>query len=174
MFSSIKAATLAVIAVAASKALAESHTITFENKCGFGTPTLISEGGAVLSTGAPYTSGPLIGAIAYLQTVRTPITTGLRGRVRGSCGLYGQNCTVVEITLMNPTTPGTGSICDISLIPPHAFSLTTGFDYLGACSGAGADCTNPYCTTAFKEPTDHSEAVACQADDANLVVLFCS
>ncbi|KAJ6462141.1 hypothetical protein C8R45DRAFT_1178586 [Mycena sanguinolenta] len=160
MFSSIKAATLAVIAVAAGKALAESHTVTFENKCGFGTPTLISEGGAVLSTGAPYTSGPLIGAIAYLQT--------------GSCGLYGQNCTVVEITLMNPTIPGTGSISDISLVPPHDFSVATGFGYLGACSGAGADCTNSACPNAFKEPTDHSEAVACHADDADLVVLFCS
>jgi hypothetical protein len=32
MFSSIKAATLAMIAFAAGKALAETHTITFNNK----------------------------------------------------------------------------------------------------------------------------------------------
>ncbi|KAJ6505005.1 glycopeptide [Mycena sanguinolenta] len=158
---SIKTATLALIAVAAGKALAESHTVIFENHCGYGTPTLIGEGGAVLSTGAAYTStGPLIGAIAYLQT--------------GSCGFNGENCAVVEVTLANPTTPGTGSISDISLIPPHAFSVTTGFGYLGACSGAGADCTNPHCAAAFQGPTGPFEAVSCQADDADLVILFCS
>ncbi|KAF7351754.1 Glycopeptide [Mycena sanguinolenta] len=168
MFSSIKAATLAMIVVAAGKALAESHTVTFENNCGFGTPTLIRQGSVIvgqgdviLSTGDPYTSdGPLTGAIAYLQT--------------GSCGLNGENCTTVETTLVNPTSPGTGSISDITLVPPHAFSVPTGFGYLGACSGAGADCTSANCDTAFRFPTDHSEAVACEADDADLVILFCS
>ncbi|KAF7340584.1 Glycopeptide [Mycena sanguinolenta] len=160
MFSSIKAATLAVIAVAAGKALAESHTVTFANNCGFGTPTLIGQGGAVLSTGGAYTSnGPLTGAIAYLQT--------------GSCGFNGEGCTLVETTLVNPTCAGCGSSTDISLIPPHAFSVTTGFGYLGSCSPAGADCNNANCNTAFHQPSDTFVQVACQADDANLVITFC-
>ncbi|KAF8179542.1 glycopeptide, partial [Mycena galopus ATCC 62051] len=151
------AATVAVIAVAAGKAVAESHTVTFAKNCGRGTPTLISQNGAVLSTGAAYTSnGPLIGAIAYLQT--------------GDCGFNGEGCTLVETTLQNPTTPGSGSSTDLSLIPPHAFSVTTGFGYLGACAPAGADCTNSTCTTAFHKSTDTGVQVACQADNANLVV----
>ncbi|KAF7351781.1 Glycopeptide [Mycena sanguinolenta] len=160
MFSSIKAATLAVIAVAAGKALAETHTVTFANNCGFGTPTLIGQGGAVLSTGGAYTSnGPLIGAIAYLQT--------------GGCGFNGEGCTLVETTLVNPTSPGSGSSTDLSLIPPHAFSVTTGFGYVGACSPAGADCNNANCNTAFHQPSDTFVQVACQQDNADLVITFC-
>ncbi|KAJ6473711.1 hypothetical protein C8R45DRAFT_1054821 [Mycena sanguinolenta] len=131
---------VAMIAVAAGKALAEHHTVMFENKCG----------GVVLSTGAAYTSnGPIIGAIAYLQT--------------GNCGLYGENCTVVELTLEDPTAPGTGSISDISLIPPRFLP----------CAPAGADCTNANCGPAFQNPTDHSEAVSCEADNADIVIIFC-
>ncbi|VDB98556.1 unnamed protein product [Peniophora sp. CBMAI 1063] len=55
---------------------AETHTISFVNNCGFGTPTLVSQSGVILSTGAPYTAnGEIVGAIAYLQT--------------GACGLNG-------------------------------------------------------------------------------------
>ncbi|KAJ7247146.1 hypothetical protein B0H12DRAFT_1324948 [Mycena haematopus] len=157
MFSSIKAATLAVIAIAAGKALAESHTITFANNCRYGTPTLIGEGGVVLSTGGAYTvNGPLLGAIAYLQT--------------GGCGFNGEGCTLVETTLKNPSTDGSGSSTDISLIPPHTFSVTSGFGYVGPCSPAGADCNNPNCNTAFHVPTDTYVQVACQEDNANVVL----
>ncbi|KAJ7212819.1 glycopeptide [Mycena haematopus] len=157
MFSSIKVATLAVIAVAAGQALAESHTVTFSNKCGFGTPTLIGQGGAVLSTGGAYTTnGQLIGAIAYLQT--------------GGCGFNGEGCTLVETTLKNPSSAGSGSSTDLSLIPPHSFSVTTGFGYYGACSPAGADCNNANCNTAFHVPSDTYVQVACQEDNVNLVV----
>ncbi|KAJ6490116.1 hypothetical protein C8R45DRAFT_1139211 [Mycena sanguinolenta] len=160
MFSSIKAATVAVIAVAVGKAVAESHTVTFANNCGRGTPMLISQNGAILSTGGAYTSnGPLIGAIAYLQI--------------GSCGFNGDGCITVETTLQNPTTPGSGSSTDLSLIPPLAFSVTTGFGYLGACAPAGADCTNAACTTAFHKPSDTQVQVACQVDNADLVITFC-
>ena len=31
---------------------------------------------------------------------------------------------------MNPTAPGSGSSTDISLIPPLAFSVTSGFQYV--------------------------------------------
>ncbi|KAF8157334.1 hypothetical protein K438DRAFT_1910077 [Mycena galopus ATCC 62051] len=160
MFSSIKAATLTVIAIAAGQALAESHTVTFANNCGYGTPTLIGEGGVVLSTGGAYTiDAPLYGAIAYLQT--------------GACGFNGENCLMVETTLVNPTTEGSGSSTDLTLIPPHAFSVTTGFGYVGACSPAGADCTNADCDTAFHVSTDTGVQVACQQDNADLVITFC-
>ncbi|KAF7367960.1 Glycopeptide [Mycena sanguinolenta] len=154
MFASLKAATFAVIAVAAGKALAESHTISFTNNCGYGTPTLIGEGGVVLSTGGAYTaSGPIYGAIAYLQT--------------GGCGFNGEGCTMVETTLVNPTTAGSGSSTDITLIPPHAFSVTTGFG-LSACIGNNANCN-----TAFHVSTDTYVQVACQQDNANLAITFC-
>ena len=45
----------------------------------------------------------------------------------GSCGLNGEGCTLIETTLKNPTSPGAGSSTDISLIPPHTFSVTSGF-----------------------------------------------
>ncbi|KAJ6468836.1 hypothetical protein C8R45DRAFT_1167541 [Mycena sanguinolenta] len=160
MFSSTKAAALTVIAVAAGKALAETHTVNFVNNCGFGTPMLIGQGGAVLSTGGSYTSnGPLFGAIAYLQT--------------GGCGFNGEGCTLVETTLVNPTSAGSGSSTDISLIPPHAFSVTTGFGYFGVCAPAGADCNNANCNTAFHQPSDTFVQVACQQDNANLAITFC-
>ncbi|KAF8178868.1 glycopeptide, partial [Mycena galopus ATCC 62051] len=154
------AATLAVIAVAAGQALAETHTVTFNNNCHTGTPTLIGQGGEVLSTGGAYTSnGPLIGAIAYLQT--------------GACGFNGENCLMVETTLVNPTTAGSGSSTDLTLIPrEHAFSVTTGFGYVGACAPAGADCNNANCNTAFHVSTDNFVQVACQQDNADLVVGF--
>ena len=45
----------------------------------------------------------------------------------GKCGFNGDGCTLIETTLVNPTAPGSGSSTDISLIPPHAFSVTSGF-----------------------------------------------
>ncbi|KAK7038532.1 glycopeptide [Favolaschia claudopus] len=160
MFCSLKVAALSVLALAAGQALAESHTVTFDNRCGRGTPMLISQTGAVLSTGGAYTiNGPLRGAIAYLQT--------------GNCGFNGERCTLVETTLVNPSTAGSGSSTDLSLIAPHSFSVTTGFGYVGACAPAGADCNNANCNTAFHVPTDTFVQVACQKDNANLVITFC-
>ncbi|KAF7375779.1 Glycopeptide [Mycena sanguinolenta] len=150
MFASLKAATFAVIAVAAGKALAETHTISFTNKCGYGTPTLIGEGGVVLSTGGAYTAN---GPVPAAST--------------------GEGCTMIETTLKNPTTAGSGSSTDITLIPPHAFSVTTGFGYYGVCAPAGADCNNANCNTAFHVSTDTYVQVACQQDNANLAITFC-
>ncbi|KZT38764.1 hypothetical protein SISSUDRAFT_985847 [Sistotremastrum suecicum HHB10207 ss-3] len=135
-------------------ARAESHTVVFANNCGFGTPTLI-QGPNALSTGGTFTSnGPLDGAIAYLQT--------------GGCGFNGEGCTLVELTLTN----GFSSV-DISLIPPHAFSVTSGFGYFDGCDGAGADCTNPNCPTAFFQPGDNNVQVGCPAANVNLAITFC-
>ncbi|KAF8883279.1 hypothetical protein BD779DRAFT_1540448 [Infundibulicybe gibba] len=153
------AATLAVIVIGGLGAQAETHTVRFDNRCGRGTPQLI-QGPNVLSTGADFTSnGPLISAIAYLQT--------------GSCLFNGEGCTTVETTLKNPTSPGGGSSTDITLIPTHAFSVTTGFGYFNGCDGQGANCDNPQCPTAFFKPDDTHVQVACQTDNVNLVITFC-
>jgi len=154
-FTAIAAVALAI----ANTARAETHTVTFDNRCGFGTPTLI-QGGIVRSTGGPFTTnGPFTAAIAYLQT--------------GGCGFNGEGCTLVETTLRNPTSPGSGSSTDLSLIPPHTFSVTTGFGYFNGCDRTGADCTSPSCPTAFHNPDDTHVQVACQTNDVNLVITFC-
>ncbi|GJE97611.1 glycopeptide [Phanerochaete sordida] len=157
LFTAIATAALASAVFAGARA--ESHTVHFVNNCGRGTP-LLKAGGATLSTGGDYTSnGPLISAIAFLQT--------------GSCGDNGEGCTLIETTLKNPTSPGSGSSTDISLIPPHAFSVTSGFGYYNGCDGAGADCTNANCPTAFRQPGDTGVQVACQVDNVNLAITFC-
>ncbi|KAK7687777.1 hypothetical protein QCA50_008996 [Cerrena zonata] len=151
---------LAIIAFTVARVYAETHVVTFDNRCGFGTPTLRAQNGQVLSTGGAVTiNGPLIGAIAYLQT--------------GNCGANGERCTLIETTLRNPPSPGAGSSTDISLIPPHSFSVTSGFGYFNGCDGAGADCTNANCPTAFHVSTDNQVQVACQVNNVNLVITFC-
>jgi len=140
---------------------AESHTITFVNNCGFGTPTLI-QGPNTLSTGAPFTSnGDFPSAIAYLQT--------------GKCLFNGEDCTLLEMTLgnPNPNVPGSGSSVDISLIPPHNFSVATSFAYTNGCDGTGASCDSASCQMAFRNPNDNWAQVACQADNVGLIVTFC-
>ncbi|KAK7690576.1 hypothetical protein QCA50_005674 [Cerrena zonata] len=158
-YKAILASLLAAMTVAQGVA-AESHTVRFTNKCGRGTPTLRNQQGKVLSTGGDFKSnGPLIGAIAYLQT--------------GNCGANGEGCTLIETTLRNPTTPGSGSSSDISLIPPHKFSVASGFKYFNGCDGQGADCKDQNCKTAFHKPTDTNVQVACQTNDAGLNIIFC-
>ncbi|KAF9478126.1 hypothetical protein BDN70DRAFT_922134 [Pholiota conissans] len=156
---SLNAFVLTALAFTVFGVNAESHTVHFTNNCGFGTPTLI-QGGRVLSTGGDFTSnGPLTAAIAYLQT--------------GSCGFNGEGCTLIETTLVNPTSPGSGSSTDISLIPPHSFSVTSGFGYFNGCDKSGADCTNANCPTAFHQSNDNQVQVACQANNVNLAITFC-
>ncbi|EIM83159.1 uncharacterized protein STEHIDRAFT_141346 [Stereum hirsutum FP-91666 SS1] len=148
-------ATMAAVAFVGVRA--ETHTINFVNNCGFGTPTLVSQSGQILSTGGTYTAGgAIVGAIAYLQT--------------GGCGLNGDYCTTVETTLKN----GVGaSSTDITLIPDHAFSVTTGFGYYNGCDGAGADCTYSGCPTAFHVSTDTFVQVGCSTDNVDLAITFC-
>ncbi|KJA28796.1 hypothetical protein HYPSUDRAFT_82372 [Hypholoma sublateritium FD-334 SS-4] len=144
----------------AISARAETHTIEFVNNCGFGTP-ILEQNGNVLSTGAPFTiNGPLIDAIAYLQTVA------------GNCGLEGQGCTIIVINLINPTSPGTNSNVSISLTPPAAFSVTTGYGFFNGCDGEGADCTNANC------PAAETNGIVpvnppCATDNVNLAITFC-
>ncbi|KAF9465167.1 glycopeptide, partial [Collybia nuda] len=140
-------------------AQAESHTIHFDNRCGFGKPTLIS-GDKILSTGGDFTiDGPLKLAIAY---AKWPC----------NCGLQGENCTLIETTLINPTSPGTGSGTDISLIPPHAFSGPASFMYYNGCDGKGVKC-NPTCNGAAHNPSDPFLQTICLVNDVNLAITFC-
>ncbi|KAI0272428.1 glycopeptide [Gloeopeniophorella convolvens] len=154
-----KLSIFAMLAAVLIGAKAETHTIIFDNRCGFGTPFL-KAGGTTFSTGGSVTfNGPFVAGIAYLQT--------------GGCGDNGENCVLVETTLRNPTSPGSGSSTDLSLIPPHAFQITTGFGYFDGCDGAGADCTGPNCAAAFEDPSQTFKQVACQADNVNLAITFC-
>ncbi|PCH44475.1 hypothetical protein WOLCODRAFT_76446 [Wolfiporia cocos MD-104 SS10] len=150
---------LALAFIAASAAIvnvhAETHTITFTNNCGYGTPYLRDQNGNVLSTGAPYTSnGPILGAIAYLQT--------------GPCGNNGENCLLVETSLN-----GEFSSTDLSLIPPHSFQVTSGFGYYNGCDGAGADCTDPDCPDAMTDPSQTWKQVGCSVPNVDLAITFC-
>jgi len=152
---------LSTALLATHGALAESHTVSFNNKCGFGTPMLI-QGPNTLSTGASYTSnGPLSSAIAYLQT--------------GKCSFNGEQCLLAELTLNNPNPniAGSGSSVDISMIQPHQFSVATSFEYTNGCNGVGAACNDPSCKMAFRAPDDNQVQVACQANNVNLVITFC-
>jgi len=154
-----------VIALFAWSALAapirirsESHTVSFVNNCGSGTPQLV-QGGVILSSGEAYTSnGPFEAAIAYLQN--------------GPCLLNGEECTTVEITLVNPTAPGAGSSVDVTLIAPHTFNVGAGFSYSDSSCG-GQTCAGEGCTEAFYGPTDYSAQTQCETDNVGVTVTFC-
>ncbi|KAK7458723.1 hypothetical protein VKT23_009723 [Stygiomarasmius scandens] len=157
-----KFASLIALATVIVGASAESHTVTFDNKCGKGTPKLI-QNGKTLSSGKSFTSnGPFPAAIAYLQT--------------GDCGLNGEKCMTVEMTLQNAANgAGSGSSADLSLIPPLAFNVPIHFEYTNTqgCNGKGATCGDANCKTAFHKPDDTQVQVACQTDNANLHIVFC-
>ncbi|KAJ7144474.1 glycopeptide [Mycena epipterygia] len=144
-------ASLVTLAIAAGNVRAETHTVQFTNQCGFGTPTLV-QAGKVLSAGAFTSNGPFLGAIAFLQT--------------GSCGVNGEGCTIVEASLTNAGV----SSADLSVIPPHTFSVATGFAFFNGCDGAGLDCTTANCPTAFQTPEDVSPTVECTSANVNLEV----
>jgi len=137
---------------------AEQHTISFVNRCGYGTPALVLDGKNI-STGQSYTSNGPFSGIAYLQT--------------GPCLANGENCALLEMTLINPTVAGGGSSTDISLIAPHKYNVETSFAYYGGCNGQGTTCSSANCNTAFFNPNDNQVQVACQANNVNLVITFC-
>ncbi|KAI1794172.1 glycopeptide [Ganoderma leucocontextum] len=154
---------LALVALAGSVAGAttEKHHITFTNHCGHGTPMLI-QGPHVLSKGKPYTHrGPLISAIAYLQT--------------GKCGFNGDHCLTLETTLKNPNCPGCGSSTDLTLIPPHKFHVKTSFKYHHGCHTQHATCTSQRCGTknAFFKTDDYTAQRQCETNNVGLEIIFC-
>ncbi|KIJ60144.1 hypothetical protein HYDPIDRAFT_32565 [Hydnomerulius pinastri MD-312] len=151
--------TFAVPLFTAIRANAESHVIKFVNQCGYGSPALMFDGNNIL-TGDEYTSSGSFSGIAYLQT--------------GECNTNGENCTLLETTLINPTCAGCGSSTDISLIPPHAYNVETSFAYYNGCDGAGQTCSNSTCAgSAFFVYNDNVVQVECQSENVNLLVAFC-
>ncbi|KAH8119455.1 hypothetical protein DFH11DRAFT_1501201 [Phellopilus nigrolimitatus] len=137
-----------------ASAVSETHTITFDNRCGHGVPTLI-QGSNVLSTGQSYThNGAFSSAIAYLNN--------------SMCGFNGEHCSLLEMTLGN-----SGTSADISLIPSHNFSDPIGWEYTGACNGNGAFCSENNCNTAFYKSDDTCVQVACTGDNAGMNIIFC-
>ncbi|KAL1722813.1 hypothetical protein EV715DRAFT_269963 [Schizophyllum commune] len=149
MFSVVKAV---VFFAGAALVAAESHTVTFHNNCGSGTPQLEQNFQTLHSGDGSYThNGPLSAAIAYLQT--------------GSCGGSADGCTLLELTLQNPTSPGAGSSVDVSLIPPHTYSVKTGFSYSNGCDGQGKTCGSADCPEAFHVTDDYGAQVQCEAND---------
>ncbi|KAJ7925283.1 hypothetical protein B0H13DRAFT_1600843 [Mycena leptocephala] len=133
---------------------AESHTVKFDNRCGYGTvsPALSFTTGDVLTTTSYTSTGELAAAIAYKS---------------GSCGFNGEKCTLLELTMTNPVAVGGGSSADISLIDPHTFSVPTRIEFYGGCDGLGTtcQCNSPGCNTAFRQPDDTWVQVACQEDN---------
>ncbi|KAG2746484.1 glycopeptide [Suillus brevipes Sb2] len=129
---------------------AETHTIKFINQCGRGTPCLVVNAQNV-STGQDYVANGIFSAIAYLQT--------------GECNVNGEECTLLEMNLANPTCPGCGSSVDISLIDPHRYNVETSFAYYNGCDGFGADCNNPSCAAAFYAPEDWYAQRQCEVDN---------
>ncbi|PCH43867.1 glycopeptide, partial [Wolfiporia cocos MD-104 SS10] len=148
-----------VAATLFATASAETHTIRFNNQCGYGTPQLVYNGAAV-STGQDYTVDGSFSGIAYLQT--------------GDCGLNGEECLLLEMTLINPTVPGGGSSADISLIAPHAFNVQGSFSYFNGCNNTGANCADASCAAAFYQPDETEVQVACETDDVDLLIAFCA
>ncbi|KAK7457805.1 hypothetical protein VKT23_010147 [Stygiomarasmius scandens] len=156
-----KITSLAFISLAIVGVNAESHTITFDNRCGFGTPHLLQATTSV-STGEDFTvDGPFTSGFAFLQT--------------GDCGTNGENCMLIEITLMNPNsiTAGLASSADITLISPHSFNVPAGFAFFNGCDGVGQACSNPSCPSAFHSPSDNQVVTVCQSKDVNLAIIFC-
>jgi len=136
---------------------AETHSIMFINKCGEGTPMLLLQDSSnVLSTGGTYTAnGPITDFVAFLQS--------------GNCGVHGEECTAVEGTLQNGS-----SFANVTVLPPHAFTATTGYGFYGgddSCDGLGFDCTTQFCSFPFGVNGGTQEE--CSAANVNLVVTFC-
>ncbi|QRV78079.1 hypothetical protein RhiJN_06094 [Ceratobasidium sp. AG-Ba] len=158
MFSKSFIAAVVAAVVGAVGVAAESHTITFINKCGSGTPTIVNQTGKVVSTGNSYTiNGSFVGGRAFL--------------VNGACKLYGVGCTVVEMTLDESHV----SAADISLISPFAFSTPAAFAFKGGCDGASNSCTSAKCcpTGAYCTPADDQATRACTAKNVGLEITFC-
>ncbi|KAF9024193.1 hypothetical protein BDZ89DRAFT_1069297 [Hymenopellis radicata] len=147
---------LAAVVAGVATVNAESHTVSFVNNCGRGTP-ILSQNFNTLSTGAPYTAtGPFSAVIAYLDT---------------GCGFQGTGCGIVETTLINNGVSST----DISLIAPHTFNVPTKFAYTGGCAGYGASCSSANCPTtdAFHKTDDYEAQRQCTSNDSGLVITFC-
>ncbi|KAK0471813.1 hypothetical protein IW261DRAFT_1666933 [Armillaria novae-zelandiae] len=160
-------------------AKAESHTVKLINQCGTGTPTL-SQNFIILSTGADYTAtGPFESAIAQVIPIHTfflfrPKLLTFSWLETNDCDFNGRYCTIVEITLKNPTAPGAGSSVDLSIIEPNnVFNVPASFSYFNGCEGEGKSCSSSDCVDAFHVATDWDALVQCEDDDVGIIITFC-
>ncbi|EPT01264.1 hypothetical protein FOMPIDRAFT_84920 [Fomitopsis schrenkii] len=145
----------------------EVHYVSFTNNCDKGTPVLGGPYGQFYTGGGSYEfSGPALGLISILSSRSYLQYTDEDGN--DVCGENGEGCTMVEASLTNQ-----GSNADITLIPPHVFSVTSGFGYYGGCDGAGADCTSEDCAPAIRNSSQVGLAVSCAAPNVSLAVTFC-
>ncbi|QRW07046.1 hypothetical protein RhiLY_06045 [Ceratobasidium sp. AG-Ba] len=149
---------LAVVAIAgATYVAAETHKVTFVNKCGKGTPTLVGQNGKIISTGNYTATAPLI-------------ARGLL--VDGACQSNGTGCTVAEMTLRNGI-----SAADVSIINPFAYQVPVAFNFTNGCSNVGNSCKDASCCStggAYCQPTGDDAAVRiCTTPDAGLEITFC-
>ncbi|KAF8600276.1 hypothetical protein BDV93DRAFT_496924 [Ceratobasidium sp. AG-I] len=140
----------------------ESHTITFQNNCGKGTPQL-QRNGKILSTGEPFTQkGRHLVATAWLAT--------------DGCGPSGENCTLVELDLMNAINTTTDSSTNILIADQYKFSVPVKFQYFGSCSTSNeclsASCCPQGAVCNDSEPDNMSERL-CLANNANVAITFC-
>ena len=109
----------------------------------------------------------------YAAHREPPVFSVLIASLPGLCGINGENCTAVDISLANaiPSDPGSGSSAAVDIVPPHAFTSVTGFGYYNGCDGAGQYCTNPNCIEEIPGPPPKTIVpVFCQTD--NVCVLL--
>ncbi|KAH9830061.1 glycopeptide [Rhodofomes roseus] len=141
----------------------EQHIVSIVNNCGKGYPVLGGlDGRQFYPTSEPVVFvGPALGLFSYLQ-----YTDDDGNNV---CEQNGEGCTTIEASLNS-----NGSSADISLVPPHAFSVTTGFGYYDGCDGAGLDCTNADCPGAKKHNSSQGWLpISCSAANVSLGITFC-
>ncbi|KAH9835725.1 uncharacterized protein C8Q71DRAFT_93211 [Rhodofomes roseus] len=140
-------------------AVEAAHSVTVQNYCGGGLPTLdrIPSNTIATGTGTVFTNDTILDIQAFLN--------------RGYCGPNGGNCTVVSFSLGQPDGSSTAVI---NLVPNNYFSDAVSFSYYNACTGAGASCLDSDCTNA-EHITDNSlGAVNCAAaSDSNRKVDCC-
>ncbi|KAK0432955.1 glycopeptide, partial [Armillaria borealis] len=90
------------------------------------------------------------------------------------CSFNRRYCTIIEITLKNPTAPGAGSSVDLGIIElNNVFNIPASFSYINGCEGEGKSCYSLDCPDAFHVATDWDALVQCKDDDTGIIVTFC-
>ena len=98
----------------------------------------------------------------YAAHRKPPVCGVLIACLPGLCGINGENCTAVDISLANaiPSDPSSGSSAAVDIVPPHAFTSVTGFGYYNGCDGTGAVCRSQECDAQY-------HPVPCDADNVS-------
>ncbi|QRV85800.1 hypothetical protein RhiJN_13818 [Ceratobasidium sp. AG-Ba] len=159
----ITIATAAAISVsAAPKHKGEKHTVTFVNKCLFGTPKLQRNGRILNEKGkTSYTEDGRLTATAWLEYDK--------------CGENGEKCSLVVIDLENGTQSNNAdSSVYIDLSAQYGYSVPVKFQYQGPCNG-GNQCLSESCCPdgAACDSNYQSAERQCLGNNANLEITFC-